>query len=127
MDNGLGAFLPAVGPWQLYGIEINAYAYDLALMTVWIGYLQWVKANGFGFPSDPILHKLEANFRRMDAILDLTDPANPKQPEWPKVDFVVGNPPFLGDKIMRRELGHEYVEQLRTLWAGRIPGQADLC
>ncbi len=37
MDNGLGGFLPLVGPWQLYGIEINPYAYDLAQMTVWIG------------------------------------------------------------------------------------------
>ena len=38
--------IPMVGPWQLYGIEINRYACDLAQMVVWIGYLQWVKANG---------------------------------------------------------------------------------
>lgn len=30
-------FLSRVGPWQLRNIEGNAYAYDLAQMTVWIG------------------------------------------------------------------------------------------
>ena len=48
MEKGLGAYLPAVGPWQLYGIEINPYAFDLAQMTVWIGWLQWIRFNGFG-------------------------------------------------------------------------------
>ena len=39
MEHGLGMF-PRVGPWQLYGIEVNPYAFELAQMTVWIGYLQ---------------------------------------------------------------------------------------
>jgi hypothetical protein len=30
MEKGLGSFLPLVGPWQLYGIEVNPYAFDLA-------------------------------------------------------------------------------------------------
>ena len=42
-------FFPQVGPWQLYGIEINPYAFELAQMTVWIGYpavdaIQWIPA-----------------------------------------------------------------------------------
>jgi type II restriction/modification system DNA methylase subunit YeeA len=126
-DTGLGAFLPLVGPWQLQGIEINPYAFDLAQMTVWIGWLQWVRTNGFGVPSEPILRRLDQNFQCRDAILDLSDPANPKEPDWAKVDFIVGNPPFLGDKFMRRELGDEYVDKLRTLYQNRIPGQSDLC
>ncbi len=100
-----------VGPWQLYGIEINPYAHELAQMTVWIGYLQWIRANGYGSPDEPILRKMD-NFKCMDAILDLSDPANPKEPEWPKVDFIVGNPPFLGGKLIRGSLGDEYVEKL---------------
>lgn len=126
-DNGLGAFLPLVGPWQLRGIEINPYAFDLAQMTVWIGWLQWIRSNGFGVPPEPILRPLDRNFQCSDAILDLSDPSKPKEPEWPKVDFIVGNPPFLGDKFMRRELGDEYVDKLRALYQGRIPGQSDLC
>jgi methylase of polypeptide subunit release factors len=121
-DNGLGAFLPGVGPWQLFGIEINPYAHDLAQMTVWIGWLQWIRANGFGFPADPVLRPLSGNIRLMDSIL-----ADIGEPEWPTVDFIIGNPPFLGDKRMRRELGDAYVDRLRALYTGRIPGQSDLC
>jgi len=127
MDSGLASFFPMVGPWQLYGIELNPYAHDLAQMTVWIGWLQWLKFNGFGSPEEPILRAMSANFQCRDAILDLSDPENPKEPDWPKVDFIVGNPPFLGDKMMRRELGDDYVDKLRDLYAGRIPGQSDLC
>lgn len=123
----LGGFLPMVGPKQLYGIEVNPYAHDLAQTAVWIGWLQWAHANGFSLSMDPVLQRLSDNFRCMDAIVDLSDPDNPMEPEWPEVDFIVGNPPFLGDKMMRRELGDRYVDQLRTLYSGRIPGQSDLC
>lgn len=123
---GLGGFLPLVGPWQLYGIEISPYAFDLAQMTIWIGWLQWIRANGYGSPSEPILRPLDT-FQCKDAILDLSDPENPKEPEWPEVDFIVGNPPFLGDKKMRGELSDDYVDKLRTLYENRLPGQSDLC
>ena len=124
--HGVGPFLPLVGPWQLYGIELNGYAHDLAQMTVWIGYLQWIRANGFGVDRDPILRRMD-NFQCKDAILDISDPDNPKEPEWPKVDFVVGNPPFLGGSKLWDELGREYQEKLWKLYDGRVPGFADLC
>ena len=116
-----------VGPWQLYGIEINPYAHDLAQMTVWIGWLQWRKFNGFGSPEEPILRAIPGNFRNQDAILDLADPAAPKEPDWPQVDFIVGNPPFLGGKMMRGELGDGYMDKLFAVWDGRVPREADLC
>jgi hypothetical protein len=127
LERELGGYLPLVGPWQLYGIEVNPYAHDLAQMTVWIGWLQWIKFNGFGSPAEPILRSMTANFRCMDAILDLADPANPKEPEWPKVDFIVGNPPFLGGNRVRQELGDAYVETLFKLYKDRVPAFADLC
>jgi len=126
-SKGLGAFLPLVGPWQLYGIEISPYAYDLAQMTIWIGYLQWTRANGFQISQDPVLKPMEGNFLCRDAILDLTDPDQSREPDWPRVDFVVGNPPFLGGKLLRRELGDGYVDHLFQLWDGRVPREADLC
>ena len=46
--------------------------------------------------------------------------------EWPAVDVIVGNPPFLGDKLMRGELDGDYVDRLRTYYEGRVPGGADL-
>jgi hypothetical protein len=148
MDNGLGSFLPLVGPWQLYGIEVNPYAFDLAQMTVWIGWLQWIRANGFGFPADPVLRALPGNFQCRDAILGVREPGSGSrdsekdscpapdfrspipefyEPEWPRVDFIVGNPPFLGGKMLRRELGDAYLDALFALWDGRVPHEADLC
>lgn len=125
-DKGLGNFLPLVGPWQFYGIEINPYAFDLAQTTLWIGYLQWIQANGFGVPAEPILRRMD-NFKLMDAILDLSDLEHPREPEWPKVDFIVGNPPFLGGNKIRKELGAEYVQALFGVFRDRVRASADLC
>ena len=93
----LGRVLPQVGPRQLYGIEINPYAHDLAQMTVWIGYLQWIRANGFPVTAGPGAAadgQLPAQGRDPRP----ADPEHPREPEWPQVDFIVGNPPFLGGK-----------------------------
>ncbi|WP_424968372.1 class I SAM-dependent DNA methyltransferase [Dinoroseobacter sp. S375] len=48
----------------------------------------------------------------------------PKPAPWPEVEFIVGNPPFIGGKDMRAELGDGYAE---AVWAARkdIPGGAD--
>jgi len=46
--------------------------------------------------------------------------------QWPAVDAIIGNPPFLGDKKMRNELGDDYTEALRLCYADRVPGGADL-
>lgn len=50
---------------------------------------------------------------------------NPRPAEWPDADFVVGNPPFIGNKRMRTVLGEDYVEALRTVWKD-VPASADL-
>ena len=123
--HGLALF-PHVRPTQLSGLEINPFAQQLAQVVIWIGYLQWMHHNGFKPPSDPVLEPIES-IRCQDAILDLSDPENPKEPEWPEAEFIVGNPPFLGDKKMRGGLGDEYVESLRALYEDRLPGQSDLC
>jgi len=124
-DKLFETLIPQVGPWQFYGIEINPYAFELAQTTLWIGYLQWIQANGFGVPVEPILREID-NFKNMDAILDLSDANNPKEPEWPEADFVVGNPPFLGNKRMRTELGDEYTNALWKLYGDRLPATSDL-
>jgi hypothetical protein len=50
--------------------------------------------------------------------------ANPKPAEWPQADFIVGNPPFIGDKRMREDLGDGYVEALRATYPA-VPESAD--
>ena len=120
------SYIPRVVPWQLCGLELSPYAHDLAQMVVWIGYLQWSRDNGFAITDSPLLRKL-SGFQCRDSILDLTDPANPREAIWPAAEFVVGNPPFLGGKMLRRELGDGYVDALFKAWAGRVPPESDLC
>jgi len=37
--------------------------------------------------------------------------------QWPAVDAIIGNPPFLGGSKMRAELGDDYTEALRKCYA----------
>jgi len=124
-DLGVGRFFPSVSPTQLHGIEINAYAHELAQATIWIGYIQWLHANGFGVPGEPILRPLDT-IMQMDAILDYNEQGQPVEPEWPEADVIIGNPPFLGGKKMRTELGDEYVDMLFQLYERRVPHECDL-
>src|SRR5690606_38684039 len=99
---------------------------ELAQMTVWIGYLQWLRQHGTTTWKEPVLQAM-SNIECKDAILDLTDPDHPKEPTWPPVDYIVGNPPFLGGKMLRRELGDEYVDRLFAVYDDAVPREADLC
>ncbi len=124
--HGLPLGFPLVGPGQLAGLELNAYARELAQAVVWIGYLQWLNANGFPPGSrDPILEPLET-IRLQDALLDRSDPVHPREAAWPAADFIIGNPPFLGDKRLRGELGDQYTDALWSAFKGRVPPGADL-
>ena len=84
--------IPQVGPENVLGIELNSYAAELARVVVWIGEIQWMLSNGHAYLRDPILRPLD-NIEFRDALLDLTEPAKPVEPEWPSADVIIGNPP----------------------------------
>ncbi|MDQ5909474.1 MAG: hypothetical protein QG599_1569 [Pseudomonadota bacterium] len=117
---GLQRGFPAVGPEAVLGIEINAYAAELARLTVWIGEIQWMLGHGYSLNDQPILKPLNAIECR-DALLDCD-----QETTWPKANVIVGNPPFLGGTKLLRELGDDYMATLRRIYAGRVPGGADL-
>ncbi|MDE2842998.1 MAG: class I SAM-dependent DNA methyltransferase [Chloroflexota bacterium] len=117
---------PTVKPDQMLGLEINPYATELARTSLWIGYIQWHQVNGFSYHHSPILTSLDT-IQQRDAILDLSDPDNPTEPEWPEAEFIVGNPPFLGHFPFRESLGDAYVGAVYDLYGGRIPNSSDLC
>ena len=114
-----------VHPSQFHGIEKNVFAAELAQVVVWIGYLQWKRKNGFPDFQEPILEHLDS-IQCQDAILGVDAQGTPVPPVWTEADIIIGNPPFLGDKKMRAELGDAYVEQLRALYAGRVAAGVDL-
>jgi hypothetical protein len=118
--------IPQIGPEAVLGIEINAYAAELARVTIWIGEIQWMIRHGLGYRRDPILRSLY-HIETRDALLDLSDPANPREAEWPAAEFIVGNPPFLGNRLLRRGLGDSYAEALWSVFDGRLPRSSDLC
>jgi type II restriction/modification system DNA methylase subunit YeeA len=118
---GLLRGFPEVGPECVLGIELNPFAAELARVSVWIGDIQWMRRNGFDASRNPILRPLETIECR-DAVLA----PDGTRAEWPDADAVVGNPPFLGDKMMIGGLGENYVTRLRASYAGAVRGGADL-
>ncbi len=157
---GITDLEPRVTPAQLRGIEKDDFAYQLASIVVWIGYLQWKARNGYSPAGEtPILKPLDT-IQQMDAILEVAESSPSPQlspsgrgggprknrdhppfsqrekgaggmraisePTWPAATVIVGNPPFLGGKRMRTELGDFYVDALFELYDGRVPREVDL-
>jgi type II restriction/modification system DNA methylase subunit YeeA len=118
---GLERGFPKVGPENVLGIELNPYAAELARVSVWIGEIQWMRRNGFEASKNPILRPLETIECR-DAILN----GDGTEANWPDADVIIGNPPFLGAKLMKRKLGTAETERLRSAFADRLPGFTDL-
>ncbi|UUL82363.1 class I SAM-dependent DNA methyltransferase [Sphingomonas qomolangmaensis] len=112
-----------VHPRNFLGLELNPRAAAIAELVLWLGYLQWQLRNKAAI-SDPVLEKL-SNISAIDAVLkhDLERPRadgsgtelpNARRPDWPEVDYIVGNPPFIGGKDVRSRLGEAYAT---ALWA----------
>jgi hypothetical protein len=49
----------------------------------------------------------------------------PKAADWPVSDFIIGNPPFIGGKDLRQELGDGYTEALWSVYEKAVPNSAD--
>ena len=137
---------PRVSVQQLKAIEINPYAFELAQVSVQIGYLQWRRDNGFDNEREPVLQDLE-NFQNEDALLVPHFRSKPKslkearagehaaddalkfytERKWPNCEVIVSNPPFLGSVKIWKELGREYQSELWRVYEQRVSRGADLC
>lgn len=120
--HGLGSH--SIDPHQFLGMEINPRAAAIAELVLWIGYLQWHFRTRGGPPDEPILRAFR-NIQVKNAVLTWdgaplpkivdgkeTYP-NPRRPDWPPAEFIVGNPPFIGKGAFLREaLGDAQVEAL---------------
>ncbi|WP_244598394.1 class I SAM-dependent DNA methyltransferase [Rhizobium tubonense] len=112
-----------VDPHQFLGLELNSRAAGIAELVLWIGHLQWHFRTKGAAPSEPILRAFH-NIQCVDAVLKwdgypmpkVVDGKeaypNPRRPDWPKADYIVGNPPFIGGKDIRARMGGAYAEAL---------------
>ena len=80
-----------------------------------------MRRSGFDISRKPILKPLTTIACR-NAIINEDGSAA----EWPDADVIIGNPPYLGAKLLKRRLGVEVTEAMRALYTGRLPGFTDL-
>ena len=123
---GWDELYPQVKPNRMLGLETDPYAAELARTSLWIGYIQWHRANGIHYRQIPILTPMNNSIRQVDSILADGDTDNPRETQWPDAEFIIGNPPFLGSKRLRVELGDEYVDAMFQTYDGRVAAESDL-
>lgn len=87
---------------NLKGIEIEGFAVALARVTLWMG--QKLAVNELGLTEATLPLGDLSGIQVGDAL----------RTPWPRADVIIGNPPFHGDRHLRRILGDNYVE-----WLGR--------
>ncbi|BAZ46170.1 DNA modification methyltransferase related protein [Chondrocystis sp. NIES-4102] len=90
-----------VTPLQFYGMDINPFAVELAKVTLTIAKKVAIDKLNLTEKELP-LDTLDNNIVCRDALFS----------DWIKADAIIGNPPFLGGKRLRQELGDEYTEKV---------------
>jgi SAM-dependent methyltransferase len=104
-----------VTPNQFFGMDINPFAVELARVTLMIARKVAIDQHGLSEPALP-LDVLDNNIVCQDALFS----------EWVKADAIIGNPPFLGGKKLRQELGDKYVKKIQQRFPD-VQGQPDFC
>lgn len=97
---------------NLFGIDIERVAVMIARVTLWMGHRQMIERYG---EAEPVLPLVD---------LSRITPADALQTDWPEVDAIIGNPPFLGSQLVRQSLGDDYVDWLSRTFG---VGVRDLC
>ncbi len=94
-------YMSLVTPQQFFGMDINSFAVELAKVTLMIGRSMAIRKLNLPEPSLP-LDTLDQNIICADALFT----------DWVKADAIIGNPPFLGGKRMRLNLGDDYIDRV---------------
>lgn len=79
------------------------------------------KWDGITKKEDPLTGRLIPDETARVEVMTFHDP---KPATWPEAEFIVGNPPFIGGKDLRQELGDGYAEALWKVYP-HMPGGAD--
>jgi len=106
---------------NFFGMDINPFAVDIAKVTMMLAHklsIDELHINENALPLD----NLDDNFRVGDALIN----ADGSKANWFKTDVIVGNPPFLGAKLVTPTLGAAYIRAVRKAYPD-VPGMADFC
>jgi hypothetical protein len=106
---------------NFFGMDVNPFAVEIAKVTMMLAHKLSIDELHVTEPALP-LDNLDANIIHRDALVL----ADGTRSEWPKADVIIGNPPFLGVKKMKPELGAAYIERIRKAYP-EVPGMADMC
>ncbi|MXX83587.1 MAG: class I SAM-dependent DNA methyltransferase [Chloroflexi bacterium] len=100
---------------QFHGYDINEFAVELAKVSLMIA--KKLAVDEFDTDEDPLpLDNLDENIKAEDALFN----------KWVEFDACIGNPPYLGASLLRKERGIPYTSDLREQYA-EVPGRADYC
>ncbi len=99
---------------QFYGIEINDFACSVAQTALWIAESQMMQKTDeiVGFNLDPLPLKSYTNIHEGNALrMDWNEvvPAS-------KLNYIMGNPPFLGARIMSAEQKDDLISVFGAKW-----------
>jgi hypothetical protein len=106
---------------NFFGIDVHPLAIEIAKVTMVIA--RKLAADELHTTENALpFDNLDGNFHTTDGILAPTGIPTP----WPKVDVIIGNPPFVGAKLLKKARGPDYVKKLRAAYP-KVPGMADYC
>jgi SAM-dependent methyltransferase len=114
---------------NFFGMDINPFAIELAKVTMMIARKLAIDELHIAERALP-LDNLDNNFRAVDALV--SEGAAPYAPStfirtpWPAADVIIGNPPFIGAKLLKPALGPDQVKRIRACYP-EVPGMADFC
>nr|WP_166175715.1 class I SAM-dependent DNA methyltransferase [Altererythrobacter segetis] len=75
-----------------------------APLTIW---------DGLSFKTHPVTGKLVPDDTGR---IEVYRYVRPRAAQWPRADFTIGNPPFIGNKRMRERLGDGYTDAVRVAY-----------
>jgi len=110
---------------NFYGIDKNGFAVELAKVTMMLARKLAIDELHISENALP-LDNLNDNFRATDALYHIDSTGRALPTPWPSADVIIGNPPFLGAKLLKPKLGVDYVKDLRNAYPD-VPGMADFC
>jgi hypothetical protein len=114
----------AISLHQFYGIDNQPFAVELAKVTLMLAKeLELIEAKKLADSAQLLIEEKPLPLDNLDKNIVCADALFI---EWPQADAIIGNPPYLGAKLLKPEHGADYVKKLRRAYP-EIPGMADYC